>query len=96
MIDRWKEAWHAQTRTAKYRQTCLLTDRQNSTGHRMCSRCAYPDLILSTLAGQDGLVPLAPQPQVGVLPILVGRNVGVCPALCTMPQALPLFPSFLQ
>ncbi len=61
-----------------------------------CSRCAYPHLILSTLAGQDGFVAQASQPQVGVRPTLVGRDVGVCPALCAMPQALPLFPSFLQ
>ena len=56
--------------------------------------CAYPDLILGTLAGQNGLVALAPQPQVP--PILLGRNVGLCPALCTMPQALALFPSLLH
>ncbi len=32
----------------------------------------------------------------GVLSTLVGRNEGLCPALRTNPQALPLFPSFLQ
>lgn len=62
----------------------------------MGSRCTYPDLILSSLAGEDVFVPHASQPQVGVPPTLVGRDVGVCSALCTMPQALPFFPSLLQ
>ena len=96
MLDRWKEALHAHTVIANQRQASFLTDRHNRIGqvHGSCSRCAYPDLILGTLAGQNGLVALAPQPQVP--PILLGRNVGLCPALCTMPQALALFPSLLQ
>ena len=91
-----KEALHAHTGIANRRQTCFLTDRHNRIGqvHGVCSMCAYPDLILGTLAGQNGLVALAPQPQVP--PILLGRNVGLCPALCTMPQALALFPSLLH
>ena len=90
------ERTHACTYRDSHVKTDMLAHRQTEKQRMQdqCSRCAYPDLILSTLAGQGGFVTQASQPQMA--PILVGRNIRVCPALCIMPQTLPFFPALLQ